>query len=48
MEVETINDEKLNTIQTIKAYIDKLNLPIDKSNFFVKKAEIELEKVLQK
>lgn len=48
MEVETINDEKLNTIQKIKAYVDKLNLPIDKGNFFVKKAEIELKKALQK
>lgn len=26
--------------------IDELNIPVDKSNYFVKKAEIELEKIL--
>ncbi len=48
IEVETIdNNKELNTIDKIKQKIIKLNIPIDKSNFFVKKAEIELKKVLE-
>lgn len=37
----------LNTIDKLKQKINELNIPIDKSNFFVKKAEIELKKVLE-
>ena len=35
-------------IDELKEDINRYNLPIDKSNYFVKKAEIELEKVLKK
>lgn len=45
IEVETIDENKeLDTIEKIIQKIEKLNIPIDKSNYFVKKAEIELEK----
>ena len=48
IEVELIEDnEKFNTIDKLKNEISKLNLPIDTSNYFVKKAEIELAKVLK-
>ena len=48
MEVELVEEnENLNSIDKIKAEIHKLNLPIDDSDYFVKKAEIELEKVLE-
>ena len=48
MEVELVEgNENLNSIDKIKAEIQKLNLPIDDSDYFVKKAEIELEKVLE-
>lgn len=48
IEIETIdNNKELNTIDKLKQKIIKLNIPIDKSNFFVKKAEIELKKVLE-
>lgn len=47
IEVETVDDnEKFDTIEKLKQKIEKLNIPIDKSNYFVKKAEKELEKVL--
>ncbi len=48
IEVETTDKKGLNTIEDLKEKILKLNLPIDESNFFVKKAEIELEKILNK
>lgn len=48
IEVELIEDnEKFNTIDKLKNEINKLNLPIDKSNYFVKKAEIELVKIMK-
>ena len=48
IEVELIEDNKrFDTINKLKNEINKLNLPIDTSNYFVKKAEIELAKVLK-
>lgn len=47
IEVETSKKEGLNTIEDLKGKVLKLNLPIDESNFFVKKAEVELEKVVK-
>lgn len=44
IEIET--SEEYNTINKLKQKINDLELPVDKSNFFVKKAEIELEKIL--
>ncbi len=49
MEVELVEEnENLNSIDKIKREVQKLNLPIDVSDYFVKKAEIELEKVLER
>ena len=48
MEVETQNIEGFRTTKELKEKLLKLNLPIDTSNFFVKKAEVELEKVINK
>ena len=48
IEVETNkNNKKFDTIDKLKEEIDKLKIPIDTSDYFVKKAEIELEKVLK-
>ena len=47
LEIETVKDNtELDTIEKIIKKIEELNVPIDKSNYFVKKAEIELEKIL--
>ena len=46
IEVETEEDEKLNTIDKLIQKINKLDMPIYTDNYFVKKAEIELDKVL--
>lgn len=46
MEVETQNIEGFRTVEELKEKLLKLNLPIDTGNFFVKKAEVELEKVI--
>lgn len=49
MEAECSNIDKVyKDIDELKEDINRYNLPIDKSNYFVKKAEIELEKVLKK
>lgn len=45
--IEVELNEKFNSIDKLKQKINELNIPIDKSNFFVKKAEIELKKVLE-
>ena len=44
--IEIEENEEFNTIEKLKHKITELDLPIDKSNFFVKKAEIELKKIL--
>ena len=46
MEVETQNIEGFRNTKELKEKLLKLNLPIDTNNFFVKKAEVELEKVI--
>lgn len=47
IEVETDeNNEELNTIQKLKDKLNELQLPLDMSDYFVKKAEIELQKLL--
>ena len=48
IKVETCDIEGLKTIEDLKEKVLRLNLPIDTSNFFVKKAENELEKILNK
>ena len=46
MEIETQDIDGFRTIEDLKEKLLKLNLPIDMNNFFVKKAEMELEKVI--
>lgn len=46
IEVETQNNIEIDTIEKIKQEVNKLKLPIDNNNYFVKKAEIELKKIL--
>lgn len=49
IEVETVsNNVKIDTIEKLKKQIISLKLPVDTTNFFVKKAEVELEKITQK
>ncbi len=49
IEVETVaNNNKINTIEKIKKQIIDLAIPIDATNFFVKKAEIELDKLMNR
>ena len=45
IKIETNN--KYTNIEELKEIIKKYNLPIDKTNYFVKKAEIMLKKVLK-
>lgn len=47
IEVETVKgNSELNTIEKIKQKIKELEIPIDTNDYFIKKAEIELSKVL--
>lgn len=47
IEVETVdNDSELHSIDKIKQKIKELNIPIDTNDYFIKKAEIELAKIL--
>ncbi len=49
IEIETVaNNKKINTIEKLKKQIIDLKIPIDTINFFVKKAEIELDKLICK
>lgn len=48
MEVETQNIEGFRSTKELKEKVLKLNLPIDTSNFFVKKAEVELGRVINR
>lgn len=47
IEIETIeNNDKYDTTEKLKLMIRELNIPIDESDFFVKKAENKLKKIL--
>lgn len=48
MEVETQDIEGFRSTKELKEKVLKLNLPIDTSNFFVKKAEVELGRVINR
>jgi len=49
IEVETVsNNKKIDTIEKLKKEIINLQLPLDTTNFFVKKAEIELDKIIKR
>ena len=47
IEVETEESEELNTIDKLIRKVNELDIPIYTDNYFVKKAEIELDKVLK-
>lgn len=47
IEVETEGSEELNTIDKLIRKVNELDIPIYTDNYFVKKAEIELDKVLK-
>lgn len=47
IEVETVDGNvELNTINKLKEKLNELQIPIDTNDYFVKKAEIELKKIL--
>ena len=49
IEVETVsNNENIDTIEKLKTQIINLQIPVDTSNFFIKKAEIELDKIIKR
>lgn len=48
IEIETKENTEWNTIEKIKKIINTLDLPIEKNNYFVKKAENELNKILKR
>ena len=45
--IELEENEEYNSIEKLKQALDKLDIPYHKNNYFVKKAEIELEKILE-
>ena len=48
IEVETVSsNSNIDTIEKLKNQIIDLVIPVDTSNFFVKKAEIELDKIIK-
>ena len=48
IEVETVsNNDNIDTIEKLKTQIINLQIPVDTSNFFIKKAEIELDKIIK-
>ena len=49
IELETVlNNVNIDTIEKLKKKIIDLQIPVDTSNFFVKKAEIELDKIIKR
>ncbi len=48
IEIETEPNTQWDTIDNIKNMLLQINIPIEKDNYFVKKAENELKKILKK
>lgn len=48
IEIETEENKELNTIEKLIKRINEIGIPIYTNNYFVKKAEIEMNKVLKK
>ena len=46
IEIETTDNEELDTIEKIIKKVNELEIPIYTDNYFVKKAEVELEKII--
>ncbi len=48
IEIETGENENLDTIEKLIQKVNEIEIPIYKDNYFVKKAEIELDKILKR
>lgn len=48
IEIETGKNEELNTIEKLIAKVNEIGIPIYQDNYFVKKAEIELNQILKR
>ena len=48
IEIETEDNEEFNTIDKLISKVDEIDIPIYKDNYFVKKAEIELNKIFER
>ena len=48
IEIETVDNEELDTIEKLIKKVEELDIPIYTDSYFVKKAEIELDKVLKR
>ena len=46
IEIETTDNEELDTIEKLIKKVNELEIPIYTDNYFVKKAEVELEKII--
>ena len=46
IEIETSDDDELDTIEKLIKKVNELEIPIYTDNYFVKKAEVELEKII--
>ena len=47
IEIETEDNEEMDSIEKLKNKLEQIDIPIYKDDYFIKKAEIELEKVLK-
>lgn len=48
IEIETKPNTEQNTIEKIKSIVSEMHMPIEKDNYFIKKAENELNKILNR
>ena len=48
IEIETKENKELDTIEKLIQKVNKIGIPVYTDNYFVKKAEIELDKILRK
>ena len=48
IEIETEENDEIDTIEKLIQKVNKMGIPVYTDNYFVKKAEIELEKILRK
>lgn len=46
IEIETTDNEELDTIEKLIKKVNELEIPVHTDNYFVKKAEVELEKII--
>ena len=48
IEIETENNTEWDTIEKIKGILSQIDIPIEKDKYFIKKAENELNKILNR